>query len=422
MRVFLPFLLAVAFFSTVPVQAASPVDFDRGTDLLQVIQLAVDNIMPPVAPQPVAAATGDRVWVSMARHDVETMDDALFKRAAVAQNENITIYEFKAAELDQVSDRMQRRFRRAPGFFAHDSLASAMQDLAAPAPVPAKTFTIDQGEKVKSLLKLVNEDAIVSVVAQLSSYVNRNYKSVTGIAASKWVYDHWTALAAGRPDISVTTFKHAAFPQESVILTVRGTVEPEKVVVIGGHIDCLAGGSDSPAPGADDNASGIAVTNEVIRVLVASGYKPAQTLKFIAFAAEEAGLRGSADIAASFKKEGVPVQGMLNLDMANYKGSAQDIYFIADNSSADQNAFLGKLVAGYTEYTWGTTKCGYGCSDHASWTKNGFAASLPFETTFREYNPSIHTANDTLAQTGGRAEHAFKFAKLAVAYAVEMAK
>jgi len=116
------------------------------------------------------------------------------------------------------------------------------------------------------------------------------------------------------------------------------------------------------------------------------------------------------------------VEGMLNLDMANYKGSALDIYFVSDNTSADQNAFLGKLIDTYTSYKWGSFKCGYGCSDHASWTRNGFAASLPFESTFADYNPAIHSANDTLAQTGGRAEHAVKFARLGVAYIVEMAK
>ena len=113
---------------------------------------------------------------------------------------------------------------------------------------------------------------------------------------------------------------------------------------------------------------------------------------------------------------------MLNLDMTNYKGSVEDIFFISDNTNAAQNAFLGKLVAAYTGYSWAATRCGYGCSDHASWTKNGFSASAAFEAKMGEDNPNIHTAKDTFAQTGGRAAHSLKFAKLAVAYIVEMAK
>lgn len=399
--------------------AAQHADFDQGADLSLIWRAGDAGYPTPEIP----LADFDRpVWISIARPDVAALESDLFKRAPAAQNDKLFIYELRTSELDQVSEGMERRFRRSPGFFAHDSLASAMSDLAGPAPAPAGTYTIDQADKVKAMLKPVKESSIAAAIERLSSYKNRYYRSAAGISAAKELAVRWTALAAGRSDISVTNFQHAAFPQESVILTVRGTAEPDKIVVVGGHIDSTAGGADSPAPGADDNASGIATAEEVIRALVASGYKPARTVKFIAFAAEEAGLRGSGEIAAAFKKEGLAVQGMLNLDMTGYKGSPQDIYFVADNTSADQNAFLVKLISVYTDYTSGTLKCGYGCSDHASWTKNGFAASTPFESTMSEYNPSIHTANDTLAQMGGSAAHSVKFAKLAAAYVVEMAK
>jgi leucyl aminopeptidase len=359
----------------------------------------------------------------MEKGDVSALDGGLFKSAPAAQNGRIAIYEFDSAELGELTDGMHRAFRRAPGYFAHDTLESALQDLAEPPAQPSRAYSLDQGPRVAQLLALVKEESIVSAINTLSAYKNRYYRSATGVDSSKWLQQHWGKFAAGRPDISVSGFKHASFPQESVILTMRGAVEPEKVVVMGGHLDCTAGyGGDPVAPGADDNASGVAVTNEVIRVLVESGYRPSKTIKFIAFAAEEVGLRGSADVAASFKKDGVAVEGMLNLDMTNYKGSEKDIYFVSDNTNAGQNAFLEQLVATYTDYTSGTFKCGYGCSDHASWTKNGFPASLPFESLFDEHNPFIHKASDTLAQTGGGAEHSVKFAKLAVAYAVELAK
>lgn len=420
MRRYPAFLLAAAVvLSGIAAQAAPKADFDQGADLTLIWRGPDDGAVIPEIP----LADFDRpVWISITRPDAAALESDLFKRAPAAQNDELFIYELRTSELDQVSEGMERRFRRSPGFFAHDSLASAKQDLTEP-PAPApKEYTIDQADKVKAALKQLKEDPIISGISKLASYKNRYYRSTTGIAASKGVYDHWKELAAGRSDITVAAFQHAAYPQESVILTVRGTTEPDKIVVVGGHVDSTAGGADSPAPGADDNASGIAVAQEVIRALLASGYKPARTVKFIAFAAEEAGLRGSGEIAAAFKKEGAAVQGMLNLDMTGYKGSPKDIYFIADNTSADQNAFLARLVSAYTDYTWGTFRCGYGCSDHASWTKNGFAASTPFESTMSEYNPYIHSAKDTLAQLGGSAAHAVKFAKLAAAYVVEMAK
>ncbi|MBI4800944.1 MAG: M20/M25/M40 family metallo-hydrolase [Elusimicrobia bacterium] len=426
MRRFLPFFFAIpVFLITAQSTASSLLDFDQGVDVRPVIRQAGEIAVPggdAVSPETIPANADDTVWISISRNDAGALGDELLKRALVGQNDSISIYELKVSGLDPLAAAMQRRFHMSPGFFTHDSLASALEDLSQPPPAAARAFSIDQGEKVAAMLKLVNEDAVTAIISRLSEYKNRYYRSVTGVASSKWIYDHWKELSAGRSDITVTAFPHSAYPQESVILTVRGTIEPDKVVVVGAHQDSTAGGSDKPAPGADDNASGIAVVNEVIRVVAASGYKPAQTLKFMAFAAEEVGLRGSQEIAAGFKKEGVAVQGMLNLDMTNYKGSAEDIFFISDNTNAPQNAFLGKLVSTYTGYNWAATRCGYGCSDHASWTKNGFAASFPFEAKMGEDNPNIHTAKDTLAQMGGRATHSFKFAKLAVAYIVEMAK
>jgi leucyl aminopeptidase len=400
-------------------------DFDGGVDVRLAIQAAIESAasaggLVPAAPG--RAEPGRQVWVSMEKKEAGALDNNLFKRAPVAQNNRIAVYQFDTADLGQLADGMHRAFQRAPGYFAHDTLEAALEDLKAYPAVPARAYTLDQGPRVKELLARVKEESIVSVITTLSSYKNRYYSSATGVDSSKWLQQLWGSFAAGRPDISVAPFKHAAFAQESVILTMRGTAEPEKVIVVGGHLDCVAGGADSPAPGADDNASGVAVTHEIIRAMVEAGYRPARTIKFIAFAAEEVGLRGSGEIAASFKKSAVAVEGMLNLDMVNYKGSPLDIYFVSDNTSADQNAFLGRLVDAYTDYKWGSFKCGYGCSDHASWTKNGYPASLPFESTFTQYNPSIHKATDTLAQTGGRAEQALKFARLGMAYAVELAK
>jgi len=48
-------------------------------------------------------------------------------------------------------------------------------------------------------------------------------------------------------------------------------------------------------------------------------------------------------------------------------------------------------------------------------------ASFPFEASFGQHNPNIHTSNDTYSLTG-TADHATKFAKLCVEYLVETAK
>jgi leucyl aminopeptidase len=58
------------------------------------------------------------------------------------------------------------------------------------------------------------------------------------------------------------------------------------------------------------------------------------------------------------------------------------------------------------------------CSDHASWTKAGYPSTFPFETAFNQDNPSIHSPADTLDKISP--EHAREFAKVALAFAVEL--
>jgi leucyl aminopeptidase len=155
--------------------------------------------------------------------------------------------------------------------------------------------------------------------------------------------------------------------------------------------------------------------------MIASGYKPRRTIKIMGYAAEEAGLLGSKDIAANFKANNINVVGVMQLDMTNYRGSAKDVWIYTDYTDSQQNNFLASLMSNYLPtVTVGYSSCGYACSDHASWQNQGFPASIPFETLMGEDNPYIHTANDTYANSGNQADHALKFAKLAAAYAVEL--
>ncbi|HMG21830.1 MAG TPA: M28 family peptidase, partial [Kofleriaceae bacterium] len=70
----------------------------------------------------------------------------------------------------------------------------------------------------------------------------------------------------------------------------------------------------------------------------------------------------------------------------------------------------------------GLDACGYACSDHASWFRTGVPASMPFESRSRDRNRAIHTRRDTLETSGNNAAHAVKFARLAAAYVIELAK
>jgi len=253
-------------------------------------------------------------------------------------------------------------------------------------------------------------------------------------AARRWVQARFEAIGrdCGGCLTVVTpsqtfTGERAPKPAEfvDVVAIQRGTTDPERVIILTGHIDSRVTdimNATSDAPGADDDASGIATLTEVLRVLLAKDFRPARTLVFMAYAAEEIGLRGSQAIAKDYTKRGINVIGALQLDMTNYQGSDKDIWLMKDFTDAKQNAFVTALIDRYVGATWGLDACGYACSDHASWYRAGVPASMPFESRMKQYNRSIHTNADTLERSNNNADHAIKFARLGAAYAIELAK
>jgi Zn-dependent M28 family amino/carboxypeptidase len=110
----------------------------------------------------------------------------------------------------------------------------------------------------------------------------------------------------------------------NVIATLRGSVTPDRVYVVTGHYDSRVTdvlNATADAPGADDDASGVAVIMELARVMATR--RPEATLVFAAVAAEEQGLYGSDHMAQVFKDAGADVQAMFSNDIVG-TGNAHD--------------------------------------------------------------------------------------------------
>jgi bacterial leucyl aminopeptidase len=363
------------------------------------------------------SAHADRVhYVSIGTDALATVNDATVELVEVGRD--AAILRMEEAQLEALSQEMHAQFDRCGGFMVHESLEDARQPMRDPLPIE---YPIDQPAAVAAVLPALDKARILETIRELSAMPSRHYQSESGAAASRWLAERWRGFT-NRSDVTIELFDHG-YAQKSVILTIPGTTRANEVVVIGGHLDSISmRGRDAPAPGADDDASGIATLDEVLRVLLAKDFRPARTIKFMAYAAEEVGLRGSLAIVKEFKRQHINVIGVLQLDMTNYHGSDRDIWLIKDFTNQAQNQFLGKLIDTYVDASWGYDKCGYACSDHASWHRAGVPASMPFETRARDRNRKIHTASDTLELSNNNADHAIKFARLAAAYAVELAK
>lgn len=414
----IPHLIAAAAATVLCSGAlAAPAWITLGGDALQVLQRMTPQVQ-------VLGTAQARVDVPLSRRDATLRQ----------KQETVHAVEIDDGWLEILSLVVHAELQRCGGYLHHESQAAALAALnrletppASPRAVgEAPSYAIDNTAAVNAMLPQLQASNLLGTIEGLAAFQNRRYNSSHGVNASNWLFANWQALnTSGRRNVRVSQITHTGFNQKSVMLEISGAGNSNEVVVLGGHLDSIAGSAieTSRAPGADDNASGIAGLTEIIRVLLASNYQPKRTLRFIGYAAEEVGLRGSQQIAATTAVSRQRVVGVLQLDMTAYKSplDAQDIWLYTDYTNAAQNQFLANLTGFYLPgVTVGYSACGYGCSDHAAWHAQGFAASFPHEASNNNYNRAIHTPNDTAATFGNQAEHAIKFTRLALAYAVEL--
>ena len=418
-------LLAGALLSGVPTLQADASTHDRHADETAALARAADD---PFAPVYIVASRD--TWrgglQAIARDGVERRDSV---------GTPLVLARIQANQLPEVSHLVHAREKRCGGYFAFPTRGEAEAFLAADRSALARNavsladYTVDNQATVGPWLSQVSEANIRDTIEHLSTaWPNRYYSSTHGQAAAEWIRDTWLSLAAGRGDVSAELFTGCSdcSTQPSVILTVQGAELPDEVVVLGGHLDSISyagSGDDMDAPGADDDASGIATLTEVIRVALASGWQPRRTVKFMGYAAEEVGLRGSNAIAQSFQDQGVNVVGVLQLDMTNYAiGASDDMQLVTDYSNAGLQQFVRDVFDEYLAplgLTRSTYTCGYACSDHASWTSAGFPSAMMFEAGF---NNDIHTPDDTLDNMGGTAAPSVPLAQLGLGFLGELAK
>ena len=398
-------------------------DFDRGT--APVLEAAKAGAKEGASLKGQELPAAPALWVTLGKADIPKLGALGFPLGpAILSSERAAIYRVDADKLGQLSAFMHETFGRCAGFFAHDTKAEAQADLKDPVARASMAYILDQSAIVKPLVARVSEGKLKATLDSLAAFNNRYYSAASGVEASRWIASQWTTLSAGLPGASVKLHTHANWKQPSVILTIPGSDLADEIVVLGGHLDSIGGwgGETARAPGVDDNASGIAVLTETVRLLGESGLKPRRTIQVMGYAAEEVGLRGSKDIASQYKKAGKKVVGVIQFDMTNFKGSPEEMFMLTDYTDPSLTAFLNQLVDAYVGVRRSTTKCGYACSDHASWNQQGYPAALSFESHFDTMNRNIHTDHDNLANAGGDAKHSVHFAKLGVAFAVELAK
>lgn len=145
-------------------------------------------------------------------------------------------------------------------------------------------------------------------------------------AARRWIFDELTRVAAssnGHMTVAYQSSMQQAqrtnnVPVEmiNVVATIRGTTDPDRIYIATGHYDSMNSdimNSTLDAPGADDDASGVAVIMDVARVL--SQHPLDATVMLVAVQGEEQGLLGSRGLAEEAVAKKWNVEGMITNDI-----------------------------------------------------------------------------------------------------------
>jgi Zn-dependent M28 family amino/carboxypeptidase len=162
-------------------------------------------------------------------------------------------------------------------------------------------------------------------------------------AARRWIKAEFDKISAECGGCLKVFFQRNLVPAEgnrriaedtwvvNVIAIQRGSVHPDRYVIMSGDIDSRVSSSTdaiTESPGANDNASGMAGTIEAARVL--SKYKFPNTIVYAGLSGEEQGLFGGQYMAKVAKEENWDIIGILNNDMI---GNIEGIDGVIDNTS-----------------------------------------------------------------------------------------
>ena len=270
---------------------------------------------------------------------------------------------------------------------------------------------------IVEMMEDVDTILYMSNLQHLEDYGTRNAYEPESVEAQNWIKQQFESY--GYP-VELFDFNMPGGPaSDNVIATKLGTKYPDEYVAIGAHYDSYS--FSGPAPGADDNASGVCGVMEVARVMASHDFD--RTILFCAWSGEEYGLYGSEAYASWAAGEGLNILGYFNIDMCGYRYQNDPIHtdIIAPPSAQPLVDFYMDVCALYLP-DFGTAQgnLGWGSSDHASFNNNGYMGIFPWEDS-EHYSPYIHTSQDLIGPSVNSPEMAMVFTQAMVANVATMA-
>ena len=392
-----------------PANTPAELDFQRHRYYKLLSDLGIDQFFMPLA---------DRVTLSTEVH-VEKPDERIFRAALdkiqpqLAFNHVVFVTE-NQEHIDEARTLGMTAIRVAGPSESNsddprlDELLPELERLLTFSPCGRKTAArvVSETAKskqpdptIKSVTAKVDAARLKQTVARLTQFETRwTYSPKIG-DVSKWIHDEF--VARGYPANVETRFQDFTLPgsppQQNVLC---GRTNDTGIILICAHYDSLSENPSVIAPGADDNACGVAALLELSRIL--RDVPLNRSVLFAAFGGEEQGLFGSSGCAAIAARDDWPIELVINLDMISYTKPGSPARTVVEydqgnvKSSNDAAAkefasIMAQAAADYTSLS--VEHANIERSDYMPFEAEGFVCIGVYNA---DENPVYHTTSDTL--------------------------
>ena len=193
--------------------------------------------------------------------------------------------------------------------------------------------------QTQTLVNQVSTTRLMATVNTLSAFLTRDCRTIGWEDVSDSVIAMFRS--AGITQIAThdqLNLDYTGFPDcngyanvRNIICTIEGTLFPDKYIDVTAHYDSYSVNADFfdnafevAAPGADDNATGVAALIEMAKLIIDSGFRPLISIRFIAFAGEEVAMLGSTAYVGECATADMGIVCNINMDMLGYAPTSAD--------------------------------------------------------------------------------------------------
>ena len=194
----------------------------------------------------------------------------------------------------------------------------------------------------------------------------------------------------------------------NVIAEIKGSVYPDEIILVGGHLDSWDLGD-----GSHDDGAGVVQSIDLLNILNKSGYKPKRTIRVVLFMNEENGLRGASKYAEISKKNSLNHIFALESDAGGF--SPRGFSFTSNNENFEKIIKWKNLFKPYLIHYF--ERGGSGADISALQTNDNVLAGLRPDS--QRYFDFHHAANDTFDAINKRELELGVFAMTSLIYLVD---